>query len=180
MRSYISIALSAILLAGAACDKDDTTDPSVVSDFDKQFILAAADDALFQVNAGQVATSGATLKSIQNYAEQMTESHTEAGQELQKLAASRQVQIPTTLSDDRQEQLDSLAMYSEARLDTLYLNQMVTAQRRAVRTLELATSDGDDAELKKWANDRLPSVREYASRAVAMRDSVARLAPEKK
>lgn len=172
MRSYIFLLLIPVLLAVAACENDDKTDPSLIGELDRQFILAAADDALFQVNAGQVAASGATQKSIRDYGEQMTTDHTQAGRELQKLAGARQVQLPTTLSDERQQQLDSLSMQTGAGLDTLYLNQMVEIQERMVHMMELEGVSGNDFELKQWASNRLPKVRQFEERAKAMRDSL--------
>jgi len=172
MRGYIFLLLMTLLIAGAACENDDKTDPSLIGELDKQFILNAADDALFQVNAGQVAASGTKRKSIQEYSEQMTTDQTQAGQELQKLAAARKVQIPTTLSDERQQQLDSLSMQAGASLDTLYLNQVVAIQERVVHMMEIEGTSGDDLELKQWATNRLPVVRQFEERAKAMRDSL--------
>lgn len=172
MRSYIFLLLIPVLLVAAACENDDKTDPSLIGELDRQFILAAANDALFQVNAGQVAASGSTQKSIREYGEQMTTDHTQVGQELQKLAAARQVQLPTTLSDERQQQLDSLAMQTGAGLDTLYLNQIVELQERGVHMMELEGISGNDFELKQWASNRLPKVRQFEERAKAMRDSL--------
>lgn len=172
MRSYIFLLLIPVLLVVVACENDDKTDPSLIGELDRQFILAAANDALFQVNAGQVVASGSTQKSIREYGEQMTTDHTQVGQELQKLAAARQVQLPTTLSDERQQQLDSLAMQTGAGLDTLYLNQIVELQERGVHMMELEGISGNDFELKQWASNRLPKVRQFEERAKAMRDSL--------
>lgn len=172
MRSYILLLLIPLVFAVAGCENDDKTDPSLIGELDKQFILEAADDALFQVNAGQVAASGATQKSVRDYGEQMTTDHTRVGQELQKLAAARQVQLPTTLSDERQQQLDSLAMQTGVGLDTLYLNQMVEIQARVVHMMEIEGTSGNDFELKQWASNRLPTVRQFEERAKAMRDSL--------
>lgn len=172
MRGYIFLTLAILFCSLTGCENDDKTDPSVIGELDKQFILNAADDALFQVNAGQVAASGSTQKNVRDYGEQMTTDHTQAGQELQKLAAARQVQIPTTLSDERQQQLDSLAMQKGTGLDTLYLNQMVAIQERVVHMMEIEGTSGKDFELKQWASNRLPVVRQFEERAKAMRDSL--------
>ena len=170
MRGYIFLILTFIFFAVTSCENDDTTDPSLIGELDKQFILAAANDALFQVNAGQVAASGTTQDSIQQYGEEMTTEHIQAGKELQKLATARKVELRTTLSDERQQQLDSLSMQTGAGLDTLYLNQMVAIQERAVHMMELEGASGKDPELKKWAADRLPLVKQFEERAKALRD----------
>jgi putative membrane protein len=170
MRGYLFLLLMTLLIAGAACENDDKTDPSQIGELDKQFILNAADDALFQVNAGQVAASGTTRKSIEDYAKEMTTDQTQAGKELQQLAAARKVQIPTTLSDERQQQLDSLSMQTGTSLDTLYLNQIVAIQERVVHMMEIEGTSGNDLELKQWASKRLPVARQFEERAKAMRE----------
>jgi putative membrane protein len=172
MRRYIFLLLTTLLITSVSCENEDSTGPTVIGELDKQFILGAADDALFQVNAGQVAASGATQKSIRDYAEQMTTDHTQAGQELQKIAAAKGVQLPTTLTDDRQQQLDSLSMQTGAGLDTLYLNQMAALQERVVHMMEIEGTSGNDFELKQWASNRLPTVRQFEQRAKALRDSL--------
>lgn len=164
--------LTILLITSAGCENEDPTGPTVIGELDKQFILGAADDALFQVNAGQVAASDATQKSIRDYGEQMTTDHTQAVQELQKIAAVKGVQLPTTLSDDRQQQLDSLSMQTGAGLDTLYVNQMVALQERVVHMMEIEGTSGNDFDLKQWASSRLPTVRQFEERAKALRDSL--------
>ncbi len=172
MRRYIFLLLTTLFFAVTSCENANNPDPGVIGELDKQFILNAADDALFQVNAGQVAADGTTQKAIRDFGEEMTEDHTQVGQELQKLAAARQIQLPTTLSDERQQQLDSLSMRSGAGLDTLYANQMVATHERIVHTLEIEGTSGKDAELKQWASARLPVARQYEQRARALRDSL--------
>jgi len=172
MRGYIFLILTTLFVALTSCENDDKTDPSVIGELDKQFILEAADDALFQVNAGQVAASRTTQDSIQEYGEEMTTDHTQVGKELQTLAAARKVQLPTTLSDERQQQLDSLSIQNGTSLDTLYLNQMIAVQERVVRMMEIEGTSGKDTELKQWATDRLPIVRQFEERAKALRDSL--------
>lgn len=164
--------LMPLLLVLAGCENDDNTDPAVIGELDKQFVLGVADDALFQVNAGQVAASGATRKSIQDYGDEMTTDNTQVGQELQKIAATKGVQLPTTLSDERQQQLDSLAMQTGAGLDTLYVNQMVALQERVVHMMEIEGTSGNDLELKQWASNRLPKARQFQERAKTLRDSL--------
>lgn len=172
MRGYIFLILTILFTTLTGCENDDKTDPSVIGELDKQFILEASDDALFQVNAGQVAASRTMQDSIQEYGEEMTTDHTEVGKELQTLATARKVQLPTTLSDERQQQLDSLSVQTGMSLDTLYLNQMVAIQERVVRLMEIEGASGKDTELKQWASDRLPVVRQFEERAKALRDSL--------
>jgi putative membrane protein len=164
------IALATAMLPG--CSDDDQPDTGLIAESDRQFILFAADEALFQVNAGQVATSNASSKAVRDYGEEMTDDHTMAGQELQKIAGEKEIEIPTTLSGDRQQQLDSLSMRSGAGLDSLYLAQMVAAHNRVAHALEIQSAAGNDIGIKNWAAARLPVVRKFAGRAQAMRDSL--------
>lgn len=171
MKKYL-ILISLALAGLTACNPDGQPDTSLDSEPDRQFLLVAYDEALYQINSGQVAASNASREAVQKYGEDMTREHTTVTQALQKLATGKQITIPTTLSDDRQQQLDSLAMRSGAAFDSLYLQQMVNSHNRAIHSLEVESTSGSDADVKAWASDRLPIARQLVERAKALRDSL--------
>lgn len=170
MKKYLL--LIGLCTAMLACNEEDQPGTGLTTEPDNQFLTVAADEALYQINAGQVAAANAGLNAIRNYGEDMTKEHTNVSQALQKLAGEKQVTIRTTLSDERQQQLDSLAMRSGASLDSLYLQQMTASHDRAIHALEVESTSGNDAEIKAWATERLPNARQLAERTKAIRDSL--------
>nr|WP_295921213.1 DUF4142 domain-containing protein [uncultured Dyadobacter sp.] len=154
------------------CENSDQPQNDLIAEADKQFIMASADETLFQVNAGEVVAESGASKAVRDYGQEMTSNHVLAGQALQALAAEKKLEIPTTLEDDRQQELDSLAMRTGVALDTLYLRQMVASHNRAIRLLEIGSTTSNDAGIKAWASERLPMVRQFADRAKALRDSL--------
>lgn len=173
MKPMITYILMAGLLAfSVACDKGDDVTDDLIGEIDRQFILSAADEGLFQVNAGQVASSNATLETLQDFGQLMVDDYSKAGQDLQKLAGDKKVEIPTTLSDDRQQQLDSLSMVTGEPFDTLYVNQMNTSHDRMIRLFETEAVAGKDIEVKSWAAERLNVIRAHAAQAKTLKDSL--------
>lgn len=171
-KQTLLVFLGLIIAVNTSCENDNQPRNDLITETDRQFLTTSADETLFQVNAGQVAAAGGELKAVRDYGEEMTNNHILAGQALQKLAGDKQVELPTTLSDDRQQQLDSLTMRSGTALDTLYMQQMLAAQNRMIRVLEIGSATAKDAGIKAWASERLPVVRQFADRAKAIRDSL--------
>lgn len=164
--------LGLTICLGIGCENDDQPLDDLIAEADKQFLLASADETLYQVNAGEVAAESGSSKAVRDYGKEMSANNVLAGQALQTLATEKKLEIPTTLEDDRQQQLDSLAMRTGVALDTLYLRQMVAAHNRAIRLLEIGSTTSNDAGIKAWASVRLPVLRQFADRAKAIRDSL--------
>jgi putative membrane protein len=170
--TLIYIFLAVLLISLAACDDSDDVSDDLIGEVDRVFIMSAADEGLLQINAGQVASANASFDSLQDFGQLMVEDFTKANQQLQKIAADKKVETPTTLSDDRQEQLDSLSMFTGAQFDTLYIDQMNVSHSRLIRLFETEASAGKDIEVKSWAAERLPVIRAHAEQARALKDSL--------
>ena len=165
--------LAALMLATVACDDDDNDDvTNVTAEMDKQFLLNAADGSLFEVNAGQVATSKGTSASITNYGQEMVDDHTKATQELGALANNNNVDLPTTLSDKMQQKLDTLSALSGMAFDTTYIKMMVSSHLETINLFETEATSSQNNELKAWSSDKPPELREHLERARSLKDSI--------
>ena len=164
---------AALMLATVACDDKDEDDvTNVTAEVDKQFLLNASDGSLFEVNAGQVATSKGTSASIQNFGQEMVDDHTEMTQEIGALANNNNVDLPTTLSDKMQLKLDTLSALSGMAFDTTYIKMMVSSHLETVDLFEKQAATSQNNELKAWSADRLPELRGHLDRAKSLRDSI--------
>jgi putative membrane protein len=162
----------ASLLAITACeDPNENNDARLVGEVDKKFVLDAADAGLFEVNAGQVASAKASNADIKSYGELMVEDHYKINQELGAVAKTKGLEIPTTLSNEKQGMLDSLASMSGMTFDTIYVNMMVSSHTATVNLFETEAANGVDEELKSWASSRLPVLREHLEKAKALKDA---------
>ena len=162
---------ASLMLTVLACD-DDTASTDIPAEMDKQFMLAAFDDGLFQINAGQVASSKGTTKVIKDFGQQLLDDHTDINQELMKLSKDDNVDLPTTLSNDKQQRLDTLSGLSGIAFDTTYIKMMVGTHEEIVNLYEVQTTTGRNAELKAFASDKLSKLRTHLETARSMKDSI--------
>ncbi|MCE7064211.1 DUF4142 domain-containing protein [Dyadobacter sp. CY326] len=168
--------ITAMMLAAAGCNDDDDNNGSteVIAEMDKQFLLTAADGGLFEVNAGQVASSEGTVTAIKNYGQDMVGDHTEMNKELMSLADKNDVDLPTTLSNKMQLKLDTLSGISGTAFDTTYVKMMVTSHLETVNLFETQSINGRSAELKSWAAEKLPELRAHLEMARSLKDSTSK------
>jgi len=163
------------MLTTVACDDDDDdNNNNAIAEVDRQFVVSAADGNLFEVNSGQVASSKGTNTNVKTYGQMMVTDHTAASQELMTLAGKKDVDIPTTLSDAKQDKLDSLASLTGVRFDSVYVNMMVVSHMETVNLFEKESTSGTDNELKTWAASKLPALRHHLEMAEALKDSLAK------
>ncbi|MCE7071193.1 DUF4142 domain-containing protein [Dyadobacter sp. CY327] len=162
---------AALSFATVACD-DDTTGTNAPAELDKQFMLAASDGGLFEINAGQVASSKGTTQTIKQFGQEMLDDHTSIKQELMKIAKDANVDLPTTLSSGKQQKLDSLSELSGIAFDTTYIKMVTISHEEAVNLYEIQDKSASNVQLKTFAADKLPRLKAHLEKAKAMRDSI--------
>ncbi|SKB92773.1 DUF4142 domain-containing protein [Dyadobacter psychrophilus] len=160
-----------LILAAFACD-DDPTGTNVPAEMDEQFMLTAFDGGLFEVNAGQVASSKGTTSAIKDFGQQLLDDHTDINQELMKVSKDADLDLPTTLSNAKQQQLDTLSGLSGIAFDTTYIKMMVSTHEEIVNLYEIQATTGRNVDLKAFASDKLPKLRAHLETAKSMKDSI--------
>ncbi|MCF2487224.1 DUF4142 domain-containing protein [Dyadobacter sp. CY347] len=170
-RTKIYFIAAALLFANVACD-DDTAGTDVTAELDKQFMLSASDGGLFEINAGQVASSNGTTTALKAFGQQMLDEHTDIKQALMKIAKDANVDLPTTLSNAKQQKLDSLSALSGIAFDTTYIKMVAISHEEAVNLYEIQATSARNIDLKAFAADNLPRLRAHLEKARSMRDSI--------
>lgn len=162
---------AALMLSAVACE-DDNASSNVPAELDKQFMLSAFDKSLFEVNAGQVASSKGTTSVINNFGEQLLKDHTDINQELMLLAKDVKLNLPTTLSNAKQQKLDTLSGLSGMAFDTTYIKMVAGTHEEIVNLYEVQATTARNVNLKTFASDQLPKLRVHLDTAKSMKDSI--------
>ena len=152
--------------------KSDAKSGSLSGD-DRTFVMKAAQGGLMEVEAGKVAQSKAQNAEVKQYAQRMVADHSKANDELMALAKSKNVDVPSALDKSHQAHLDKLNKASGAAFDREYMKHMVDDHRKTVADFEKQSKNGKDADLKKWADSKLPTLREHLKLAQATHGQVA-------
>ena len=142
-----------------------TADTSVTTmvepEHDSVFARKAAEGGLMEVQLGQLALKNASSSAVKKHAQMMVTDHGKANAELKKLAASKNITLPTALGEDKQEKVNDLKAKKGAEFDKAYSDLMVEDHKEDVELFRKQAENGRDAEIKSWAAGKLPTLQSH-------------------
>ena len=137
----------------------------LVSDHDREFVNKAATGGVAEVELGRIATQRAAHPSVRSLAARMVTDHGRANAELASLARSKGIEVPTALEPSQQAMRDRLSALSGADFDRAYMSEMVRDHTEDVALFERAAEISTDPDLKAWAAESLPMLRDHLTLA---------------
>ena len=145
-----------------ALSKDSDT-KSGVDEFVNEFITEMAETRLKNLEEGKIAQQKSTTKELKSYGTLMVNDQTEMLQEIKKLAARKNVSVPSTLGPDKAEGLKALKDVHGKSFDKKFIKMMIIDHKRDVKKLERATRSSD-ADVQVFATRYLPYVQSHLQR----------------
>jgi putative membrane protein len=151
---------------------DNSMSTGPVSQEDADWAAKVANANMTEVELSKVAQTKATSDRLKNFADMMVNDHTAAGDKLKQLAASKNITLPASLDGDSQKMLDDLNKKSGKDFDKAYTKDMVDGHKDAVDAFQKGSNDLQDADLKNFATQTLPTIQMH-------RDSINAIAGKK-
>ena len=147
----------------SAADTAVTTTTTTLGDpeDDSVFAMKAAEGGLMEVQLGQLALKNASSAAVKKHAQMMVTDHGKANAELKKLAASKNITLPTALGEDKQKKVNELKAKKGAEFDKAYSDLMVEDHKEDVELFRKQAENGRDAEIKSWAAGKLPTLQSH-------------------
>ena len=137
----------------------------LVSDQDREFVNKAATGNLAEVELGRVAAQRAARPSVRSFGERMVTDHGRSSEQLASLARSKGIEVPTALEPSQQAVRDRLSSLSGNDFDRDYMSEMVRDHTEDIALFERAAQSSTDPDLKAWAAQSLPMLREHLALA---------------
>lgn len=127
----------------------------------REFLHAAAEGGLFEIEASRIAIARGGSAAVRRFAEATLRDRVAVDTDLQQLAASVGVALPSQLSDTLQARLAVLAELSGRDFDRAYARNVgVMAQEEALDAFERAAGQGG-ARVQRFAASQIPSLRKH-------------------
>jgi len=139
---------------------------------DTEFAVAAADGGMLEVQLGQLALTKATSPKVKEFAQSMVDDHSKANDELKSLAQTKNITLPSTLSEEKQKDYNDLAEKSGDDFDKAYSDYMVKDHKDDLDAFKKAAENAEDADIKTWAANKVPVLEHHLSMAETMEDAV--------
>ncbi|MDF2445819.1 MAG: putative outer membrane protein [Moraxellaceae bacterium] len=128
---------------------------------DRNFIEDAITGNLAEIQLGQIAQQRAQNPMVRDYAGMMVNDHTPARQRLMTMASQYGVTPPTEL-DFMHRRMDKKLRKAEVNeFDEMYIKSQVKDHKKMVELMEEQIQDGENPELKRFASEMLPKIREH-------------------
>lgn len=132
---------------------------------DTDFVQKAAQDGMAEVEIGKMVMQRAQDAQVKQFAEQMVNDHTKANQQLMQIAQQKKWTVPKNVNKEQQAMMTKLEKLSGAELDRHYMEDMVKDHEKAVELFSKQAEQGSDPELKQFAADTLPTLRQHLAKA---------------
>jgi putative membrane protein len=149
----------------------DTQQPQVQADQkqvaqeDRDFATEAAQGGLMEVRLGELARQQAKSTEVKDFGQRMVDDHGQANDKLRQIAEQKGIELPQDLSEDAQATYEELQEKSGAEFDEAYVDAMVSDHEDDVATFEDYVENAKDAELRSFAEETLPTLKQHLEQA---------------
>jgi predicted outer membrane protein len=136
---------------------------------DKKGIMDMAIANMAEVETGKLALSKSQNAEVKTFAQQMIDDHTKALTEVQTLAQSKGVTLPTELDAKHKAMSAKLEKLSGDAFDKAYMKQAGLADHKATHAkLKSITKNAKDPDVKATAEKTMPTVEQHLKAAQQM------------
>ena len=132
---------------------------------DLQFAEEATIGGLKEVTLGELAQQQAKDEQVVQFGQRMVQDHGQANEKLMAIAEQKGIELPQELPEDAQETYQELQQLSGAEFDQAYMDEMVTDHEEDVELFEEQAESGEDPDLRAFAEETLPILREHLQMA---------------
>lgn len=167
MRNTLML-MGAIMIGGlcalAGCESTMRAEEAS-SQPDDFFLVQVSHLNASEIEAGRLAVQRASNSEVRQYGQMMIDEHTLANTELTELAELRDVTLPNEPDQLHVQLTDHLAELSGPQFDREYISAMVGDHARALAMFEDKARFANDPEIRRWAQQQVPILREHLRRA---------------
>lgn len=136
-----------------------------VSAVDRAFIKAAAQAGLAEVDLSRAVRDRLSSQDVKDFAQRMINDRGKNNIQLIVIAQRKSVTPPNQIDADHMNMRKALATLSGAELERRYMDIMVADYEKAVSLFDNQARQGQDPDIKKFAQDTLPTLREHLNSA---------------
>ena len=160
-----SVASMGVAAQQSAVDKSVMSSKSL-SDDDREFMLKAAGDGLYEIEVSKLAAKKSERADIKRFAAMLVKDHTAASEELKTIAVAKPLRIPADMPDGKKADLNMFLKADPAEFDKKYLQMVGLEEHRAdIKLFEEQVRRGKDPQVKAFAEKTLRKLRMHLAAA---------------
>jgi putative membrane protein len=138
---------------------------SSTSPSDQQFVDFAAQTDMMEAHLGQLAGEQAAGQNIKDFAQMLVTDHTNDYQQLTAAAGKASLTVPKGLDAAHDQMIAPLAKMKGTAFDRGFAQEMIAGHQKAIMAYQREAQNGQNADLKAYANQTLPTLEKHLQAA---------------
>jgi len=177
LKTLCGTVIAALALAGIVRAASDTgtvekkpmpgtamTEKGKLDRHDQAFLKKAAEINLTEIALGKAAERSSD-PNIKKMAEMIVKDHSEANRNLERLAASKGVTLPSEPSAWDRHSINSIEKEQGEKFNKEFLAFNLKGHEKAISLFEKESARTQDPDIKAWAQKMVPSLKEHLAMA---------------
>jgi putative membrane protein len=160
-RAAIGGALAAVAVALYLLYPVSAQQPGARTASDQIFVMKAVMGGMEEVTLGKLAMQQASSPDVKNFGKRMADDHLKANEELLAIADKKGYKVPEQVSAKARQEIDKLASFQGQNFDQMYMTNMVQDHKKDIAEFENQAKNGQDPDVKAFAEKTLPTLREH-------------------
>ncbi|MDQ3535495.1 MAG: DUF4142 domain-containing protein [Bacteroidota bacterium] len=168
----IIIVLLALISTSCSYIFNDEENLVVLNSQDRNFVIKAGYLNRNQIEFGTLATAKSSNDIILDFGSRMVESHTDAQNQLKRIAALKNLTVPDTLETFPSLHLNTLSAIEGVHFDSAYIHHHILFSKEYLKDYENQISRGGDQDFIDFATQKLPQVKQSLEEAITIQGAL--------
>ena len=152
--------------------KTEAAKMGTVTAVDAEFVRKAAVAGMVEVAAGKLAERSGGQR-VKEFGQKVVEDHSRMGNDLATVAQTKAVSMPTGLGAEKTAKIDKLGGLTGREFDEAYVVEIISDHEEAIALFEAEANGGQDADIKQYAQEALPTLQQHLSMIRKISDTTA-------
>jgi len=158
-------------------DRDEyrasSTSSRDLSPQDNNFVQTAVDMGYAEAEIGRLAADRASDSRVKDFGQQMVDDHQRANDRLSTLASDKGIRATPELDSTHKTLRERLQSVSGHTFDREYMDSQVEDHNKTVTLFQSEANNGRDTDLRRFAQDTLPTLQDHQRRAQNLANDLA-------
>jgi putative membrane protein len=109
---------------------------------------------------------------VKSFGKMLVDEHTKSASEVSALAKAKNFTLPTSLTEDGQEEYKKLNEKSGVDFDKKFADMMIDGHEKAIKKLEDASKNAKDQDVKTWASNNIAGLTAHLEHAKMLKQNL--------
>ena len=141
---------------------------------DKDFLIKMASCNHAEAEISKLADKRAESKAVKDFATKLVRDHKETLKRIAQLLDTRKIGVVAGLNKEMRDEVNRLSKLEGGDFDRAYLQCMIKEHKNAIAIVEHQAKDGQDVDVRAYAEGALPVLRKHLDKAKELAKTVKR------